>query len=215
LSNPHKTSTKITFHAIDITTKNEVQDFFENLEAPPDILINNAGFLAAPANFLDVNLGEYWKSFSTSIFGTALVTQAFLRCRQRNGPPATPAVVVTLNTIGAYSARVTLLSSYGASKAALARWSELISADILETVVRFVSVHLGAVKTDMGLKSRLDGVFPNTDPKLAGDFVAWVTSDEARFLFSRLAWVNWDVEELLSKKEEIVTKDLLRTNLSM
>jgi hypothetical protein len=35
-------------------------------------------------------------------------------------------------TLGAYSVRVPNLSSFGASKAALARWSELISADIPE-----------------------------------------------------------------------------------
>ncbi|KAH7324917.1 hypothetical protein B0I35DRAFT_348081 [Stachybotrys elegans] len=215
LSSTVKTSTRITYHATDITSEADVEKLFAVISATPDILINNAGFLAAPSNFLDADLNEYWKSFSTNILGTALVTQSFLRRRQRDGPPRTPAVVVTLNTIGAYSVRVPHLSSYGASKAALARWSELISVDVPDQVARFISVHPGAVKTDMGIKSGLDGVFPSTDPTLAGDFVVWSVTEEAKFLTGRFAWVNWDVEELVAKKEEIVAKDLLRTSLSI
>ncbi|KAH7024314.1 uncharacterized protein B0I36DRAFT_352564 [Microdochium trichocladiopsis] len=156
-----KTSTKVAYYAVDITSKDDVENLFASISTIPDILVNNAGFLAAPSNFLDADLDEYWKSFSINIFGTAL----------QAGSPSNPAVVVTLNTIGAYSVRVPHLSSYGASKAALARWSESIAVDIPEHVARFISVHPGAVKTDMGIKSGLDGVFPSTDPALAGDFV--------------------------------------------
>jgi NAD(P)-dependent dehydrogenase (short-subunit alcohol dehydrogenase family) len=215
LSSKIRTSTKITYYTTDITSKADVENLFASISASPDILINNAGFLAAPSNFLDADLEEYWKSFSINVLGTALVTQSFLRRRQQDGPQSTPAVVVTLNTIGAYSVRVPLLSSYGASKAALARWSELISVDVPEQVARFISVHPGAVKTEMGIKSGLDGVFPSTDPELAGDFVVWAVTEEAKFLSGRFAWVNWDVEQLVAKKEEIMAKDLLRTSLSV
>jgi len=215
LSSIVRTTTKITYHAADIASKADVKNLFASISASPDILINNAGFLAVPSNFLDADLDEYWKSFSTNILGTALITQYFLRRNQQDGPPDSPAVVITLNTVGAYSVRVPLLSSYGASKAALARWSELISVDVPEQVARFISVHPGAVKTDMGIKSGLDGVFPSTDPTFAGDFIVWAVTEEAKFLSGRFAWVNWDVEQLVAKQEEIVAKDLLRTSLSI
>jgi hypothetical protein len=66
----------------------------------------------------------------------------------------------------------------------------------------------------MGTKSGLDGVFPPTDPALAGDFTAWACSEEAKFLAGRFAWVNWDVPELVAAKEEIISKDLYRTSLT-
>jgi hypothetical protein len=66
----------------------------------------------------------------------------------------------------------------------------------------------------MGIKSGLDNVFPSTDAKLAGDFILWTTSEEAKFLSGRFVWVNWDVDELVAMKEEILKGDLLRTNLS-
>jgi len=39
--------------------------------------------------------------------------------------------------------------------------------------------------------------------ELAGDFVVWDASQEAKFLKGRFAWVNWDVEELEASWNEI------------
>ena len=74
--------------------------------------------------------------------------------------------------------------------------------------VRFVSVHPGAIHTDMGVKSGLTGL-DMTDLDLAASFVLWASSSEAEFLKGRFAWANWDVEELKAKKDEILKKDLL------
>jgi NAD(P)-dependent dehydrogenase (short-subunit alcohol dehydrogenase family) len=206
---------KVSYHAVDISSKDDVKRFFDSLTTAPDFLVNNAGFLATPANFIEADLDDYWESFTTNVFGTALFTQAYLRHHEAHKSSTTPpAVVVTLNTIGAYSVRVPGLSSYGASKAALARWSELVSVDVPETTARFISVHPGALKTEMGAKSGLDGAFPSTDVKLAADFVVWTTSDEAQFLAGRFVWVNWDVDELLAAKDEVISKDSFRTSLS-
>ena len=78
------------------------------------------------------------------------------------------------------------LAAYGASKAALARSSELIAVDIPETSARFTSVHPGVVKTAMAAKSGLGRVFPSTDLQLASEFIVWASSKEASFLAGRL-----------------------------
>lgn len=206
-------NTKLSYHTVDVTSKKDVQRLFDTLKSTPDILINNAGFLASPSNFVDADLDEYWESFTVNVYGTAVVTQSFLKQRRR-AQASEPAVVVTLNTIGAYSFRIPGLSSYGASKAAAARWSELVAVDVPESEARFVSVHPGLVKTQMSAKSGLEGTHPDTDPKLAASFIAWLTSQEASFLAGRFAWVNWDVDELVAKKNEILEKDLFRTSIS-
>ena len=207
-------STTTSFYQADISSKSDVKKLFDSLTISPDVLVNNAGFMATPANFIQADLDEYWEAFTINVYGTALVTQSFLRHREAL-KPSTPAVVISLNTIGAYSVRIPHLSSYGASKAALARWSEMIAVDVPETTARFISIHPGSVKTDMGIKSGLDGVFRGTDPKLAGDFVVWAASEEARFLNGRFAWVNWDVADLVAAKEEITRKDYYRTSLTV
>ena len=91
----------------------------------------------------------------------------------------------------------------------------MIAVDIPKTTARFISVHPGSIGTAMGIKSGLDGVFRPTDPRLAGDFIAWAASEEARFLAGRFAWVNWDIADLVAAKDEIISKDLYRTSLSV
>ena len=205
--------TRLSFYQVGISSKSDVKKLFDSLTVSPDVLVNNAGFMATPANFIQADLDEYWEAFTINVYGTALLTQSFLRHREAL-KASTPAVIISLNTMGAYSVHVPQLSSYGASKAALARWSELIADDVPETTARFISIHPGAISTAMSIKSGLDGVFPPIDLKLAGDFIAWASSEEACFLAGRFAWVNWDVADLVAAKEEIVSKDYYRTSLT-
>ena len=39
--------------------------------------------------------------------------------------------------------------------------------------------------------------------ELAGEFIVWAASKEARFLKGKFAWVNWDVEELKAAANDI------------
>jgi hypothetical protein len=49
---------------------------------------------------------------------------------------------------------------------------------------------------------------------LPAAFCVWlVTSIVADFLRGRLSWANWDVDELLARKDDIVEGDLLNVRL--
>jgi len=210
-------NTKVSIFKVDISSKTDVKNLFDSLKTSPDFLVNNAGFLATPENFVNADLDEYWKAFTVNIYGTALVTQSFLRHREALKSSTSSAVVITINTMGAYSQafKASGLSSYVSSKAALARWSEAVADDVPESTARFISVHPGGVKTNMAAKSGIEesGDFPFTDVKLTGNFIAWASSEEAAFLSGRFVWVNWDVDELVKAKKEIVRKDLYKTSL--
>ena len=209
---------KISTFVVDISSKDSVKALFDSLKTSPDVLVNNAGYMATPEKFVDADLEEWWSAFTTNVYGTALVTQSFLRHRQALNSSTAPAVVITINTMGAYSQpfRAPGLSSYCASKAALARWSETLGDDVPASTARFISVHPGGVKTDMAAKSGIEesADFPFTDVRLTSNFVVWVASEEAEFLGGRFCWVNWDVDELVKAKEEILGRDLFRTSLS-
>jgi len=41
----------------------------------------------------------------------------------------------------------------------------------------------------------------------------WLVSSEADFLRGKFVWVNWDVDELRTRKEEILNTDILDTKL--
>ena len=51
--------------------------------------------------------------------------------------------------------------------------------------------------------------------ELPAHFMVWLSHDVAktRFLSGRFVWVNWDVEELLQRKEEIGKSDVFTMGL--
>lgn len=88
-----------------------------------------------------------------------------------------------------------------------------MAVEVPESVARFVSVHPGAVESAMNVKSGLKGLIPETHLQLAAEFIVWVASKEAAFLNGRFVWVNWDVDELIARKEDILKNGLLVTTL--
>lgn len=211
--------TDVQYRVVDITSQESVKAMFQSITKPLDVLVNNAGFLSKPENIVHADLKEWWTSFEVNVLGTAAVTQAFLQARAKQNATE-QAVVLNLNTVGAYNVLAPLLSAYTASKAATWRMTEIFSEDISKSNevpggVRFISVHPGYVRTAMAEKSGLEGFFEPTNPRLAAEFIAWSASQEASFLANRLAWVNWDVDELVARKGEIVERDMLRTAMSM
>ena len=119
--------TKVEYRVADISSKADVQRLFSSLDASPDFLVNNAGYLPDRAPFVYGDLDEWWRGFEVNVFGTALVTQSYLRHRRSLASPQKmcQAVVLSLNTFGAHTVRIPDLSAYGTRKAALARWNEL------------------------------------------------------------------------------------------
>ena len=49
--------------------------------------------------------------------------------------------------------------------------------------------------------------------ELATGFIVWAASPEAEFLKGKFVWSNWDVEELIAKKEEISSTAQLTNGL--
>ncbi|KAL6899933.1 hypothetical protein GGI43DRAFT_427646 [Trichoderma evansii] len=207
-------ATRFTAIAADISSKNDVKMLFESLLDSPDVLVNNAGYMPVPEKFQDADIDEWWSGYTINVFGTALVTQTYLKHRETKASKTGPGVIITLNTIAAYSFDMPSLSAYGSSKAALARWLEIVSHDVPQEVARFISVHPGAVATDMGHKAGIIDTLAVTEAALTGDFTAWLASDEASFLAGRFVWVNWDYEQLISRKQEILENNLFRAALT-
>lgn len=55
----------------------------------------------------------------------------------------------------------------------------------------------------------------NDDVALCGGFLTWLTKEKRSWLSGRYVSVNWDVEELEKRKNEIVEKDLLVMRMTM
>lgn len=209
---------QVISHVTDIVSASDVAQLFKSIGTESlDVLVNNAGYMPNACPFVDADLHDWWRGFEVNILGTAQITQAFLWHRRaiskQQGQPLSPAVVLNLNTGAALNYPVPSSTSYASSKAALARFNELLAVDVPESEARFVALHPGVVKTDMYDRSPGASLAPVTEAKLTGDWVVWAASKEADFLSGRFAWVNWDVGELVSKKSEILEGDLLKTDL--
>jgi NAD(P)-dependent dehydrogenase (short-subunit alcohol dehydrogenase family) len=97
-------------------------------------------------------------------------------------------------------------SAYGLSKLVNLQFSSSLAAEYPNVVS--VSMHPGMVESPM----TLDGFrkFSKDTPELAGGAAVWLSTDKAAFMNGRFLDVNWDVEELEARKEEIVTADKLK-----
>lgn len=51
--------------------------------------------------------------------------------------------------------------------------------------------------------------------ELAGNTIVYLTQQRQEWLAGRYVSVNWDMEELFAKKDEIVEKDLLRVRMAV
>ena len=73
----------------------------------------------------------------------------------------------------------------------------------------FLSLH----RTSQALWVTIEDETDHAAVDLSGHFCLWLVSSEANFLRGKFVWVNWDVEELKARKDEILSTDLLDTKL--
>jgi NAD(P)-dependent dehydrogenase (short-subunit alcohol dehydrogenase family) len=195
--------------ALEITDESSVEAAFKKIaESYPtiDILVNNAGLFASDGQFLgSADISKWWADFEVNVKGTVLVTRDFLSQLK----PGQPAHIVYL-TSGAGLATLPGGSAYGITKLADIRLAAYVAAE--HPHVRVTALHPGIVHTEMA--SEFFVPYAKDTPALPGSVVNWLTSEEAAFLRGRYITANWDVNELIARKEEIVEKDLLTVQLS-
>lgn len=126
------------------------------------------------------------------------------------GPDQT-ATVVNL-TSGAARAAIPAASGYGLSKLGDLQLTAYITAE--NPNVTSFALDPGVVLTDMHSEMRAFRKFAKDTPDLVGSVGVWLTSNQAKFMNGRYISINWDVEELVARQEEIVSGNLLTLTLS-
>ncbi|KAK4700773.1 hypothetical protein P7C70_g5473, partial [Phenoliferia sp. Uapishka_3] len=164
--------------------------------------------------------------------GTYLGTRELLRQIEAK-PRAFPVTIINTSSLAA-ALNFPQMSAYNASKSALNRFTELTHYENLDTVRAF-AYHPGGVDTRMArdaLGERFHQVPRDSTPELAAGFSLWLaTKPEADFLSGRYVSCKWvcpfnfcdraylfieapgeqDVDELVAKKDEIISEALLFT----
>ncbi|KAH6651610.1 hypothetical protein BKA67DRAFT_571350 [Truncatella angustata] len=196
-------STKVHISPADITDAaaiNKIFNFSVSELGHVDIVVNNAAFLPTISALKDADLKNWWRGFEVNVLGTATVTQAFLKTK----PAGLKGTVISINTSVAHYGIFPGYSAYVASKMASQRMNESFQAESSD--VRFISLQPGGVDTEMYAKFHMPEDYAMTDIQLPSDTCVWLASDEAEFLGGRFVWTNWDAEELIKRKDTIISE---------
>ncbi|KAJ0417536.1 hypothetical protein BJY00DRAFT_325515 [Aspergillus carlsbadensis] len=169
-----------------------------------DILINNAGSGDSPLPILEVEPEKWWRNFEVMVKGTFLMTQQFL---QLNGKDS-EVTIINITSAAAFNTTA-CLSSYSLSKLCQIQLQAFVRAE--NPNVRAVSLHPGILMTRMTPPAFQR--FARDTFELVGRVAVWLATEQARFMDGRYMSVNWSVDELVGRKEEIVSDRLLEVAL--
>jgi NAD(P)-dependent dehydrogenase (short-subunit alcohol dehydrogenase family) len=183
----------------------QVQQQFSSL----DVLVNNAGHLEPWVPIAESDPDSWLKSWQVNMKGSYLMTRAFLPLLLKSR-----AKTVVNVTTAATNLVIPGASAYTASKFALLRFNEFMATEYREQGLVAIAVHPGGVPTELALNMPpFAHAFLTDTAELAADTVCWLTEERREWLTGRYVSANWDMLELLGKREEIVEGDKLKMRM--
>ncbi|KAF9368461.1 hypothetical protein CPC16_005325 [Podila verticillata] len=174
-----------------------------------DILVNNAGYLEEWKPVAETDPAEWWRSWEVNVKGLYLVTRAFLPLLLQGSQKT----IINVSSVGAlHTSRGA--SAYQTNKFAVLRFTEFLAVEYGDQGIVAIAIHPGGVLTELArnLPQDFHGILVDT-PELAADSIAWLTQHQLQWLSGRYVSVNWDLPELMTKKEEIVEGDKLKMRI--
>ena len=194
----------------DTTRPDDVEAWVKRTErelGPIDLLVANAGVSGSGRPFLEESTEEWWRVFEVNVLGTYLCCRAVGARMAERGHGR----IVNVGSGGSYlpivNPTISLGTSYGPSKAALGRFTEILAAALGPRGVHVFLISPGLVRTSM--TDRMGDAAPWTPPELAPKLVCVLASGRADALAGRYLHAEHDdIEDLISRADEIVANDL-------
>ena len=150
-------------------------------------------------------------TWEVNVRGPYLLTRALLPMMLEEGER----IIVNIGSVGAHCT-FPGASSYQISKFALMRFTEFVMTDYGAQGIVAHTVHPGGVATDMSLRMPESyHAYLHDTPELAGNTVVWLTRERREWLAGRYISVNWDMEELATRKDDIVGSDKLKMRMAL
>jgi NAD(P)-dependent dehydrogenase (short-subunit alcohol dehydrogenase family) len=182
----------------DVSKREDVEGWARDV----DVLVNNAGISGPEGPTPDVD--EWWRTFEVNVLGVFLCCRTFApRMVDRGGGR-----IVNVASGAAYlPATIRSSTAYGASKAAVHRFSELLAAQLTPQNVFVFSISPGLVRTSM--TEHYGDDLPWTPPECAPELVCALASGEFDALAGRYLHAEHDPPaELRARIDEILAGDL-------
>jgi 3-oxoacyl-[acyl-carrier protein] reductase len=194
----------------DVSDASDVERWIEATErelGPIELLVCNAGISGSGMPFLAEDPGEWWHVFEVNVRGAYLCCRAVAPRMAERGRGR----IVNIGSGGSYlpitNPTVALGTSYGASKAALGRFTETLAAALGALGIHVFLISPGLVRTDM--TERFGDDAPWTPPELAPKLVHVLASGRADALAGLYLHAEHDdIEDLIRRADEILANDL-------
>jgi 3-oxoacyl-[acyl-carrier protein] reductase len=185
----------------DVSRREDVERWAAEL-GEVDLLVNNAGISGPEGAFAEVD--AWWQVFEVNVLGVYLCCRAFApRMVERGGGR-----IVNVASGSAYLPATNANdNAYGASKAAVHRFGELLANQLRASGVFVFSISPGLVRTSM--TARWGDDMPWTPPECAPNLVLALASGEFDALAGRYLHAEHDPPEALrDRMQEILDGDL-------
>ena len=194
----------------DVSRRDDVEAWIARTESelgPIALLVNCAGIGGSGKPFLEEPPEEWWRVFEVNVLGAYLCTRLVAPGMADRGGGR----IVNVGSGGSYlpvtDPNIALGTSYGPSKAALGRFSELLAVALEPLGVHVFLFSPGLVRTEM--TERFGDDAPWTPPELAPRLVRALASGRADALAGRYIHAEHDdVEDLIRRADEIAANDL-------
>jgi 3-oxoacyl-[acyl-carrier protein] reductase len=191
----------------DVSKEEDVDEMVATVErelGPIDLLVNNAGVGLQGNLPWEEEPADWWHIFEINVLGAYLCSRAVLRGMVERGHGR------IVNT-GSGASYLPMggggPTAYGASKAALGRFAELLAGQVARYGISVFVFSPGLVRTDMTEPFGDD--MPWTPPELAPRLVRVLASGRADKLAGRYIHAEHDdIEALIERADEIVERDL-------
>jgi NAD(P)-dependent dehydrogenase (short-subunit alcohol dehydrogenase family) len=201
----HELPGGIAIHA-DVADAAHTQAVIDEVESdigPVDVLVNNAGIGGgkAPQVLWDMDVDDWWRVQETNLKGPMLYCHAVLPGMIERGHGS-------IINIGSYIAirPMAEATAYAASKAALARFTDCLAADLAETGVQAYCISPGLVLTDMTRDLPFIRHIPDKDfnqPEDIAERVCRLVTGRYAALAGCFLHVKDDLDRLLENAEKI------------
>ncbi|KAJ4292763.1 hypothetical protein N0V90_009426 [Kalmusia sp. IMI 367209] len=206
--NPNETTT-VVFESVDLSKRVDVDAAFASAlekigKVQIDIFIHSAGILQTQGDVAGYDYDEYRKGLDLNMTGAFNALQTAL-------PLLAPeAKVFNISSCIAHIGLMPRSWAYAATKIANSKMFEYLQAE--NPNLHVVNVHPGVVNTEINADIVVSGVGVD-DVELPAHFLVWLVSREAEFLKGKFVWVNWDVDELKTRADEIKGSLILTVGL--
>jgi 3-oxoacyl-[acyl-carrier protein] reductase len=189
----------------DVSKRKDVEAMTATVErelGPIDLLVNNAGVGPSRSLPWKDDPADWWRVFEINVLGPFLCCRAVLPGMVERGRGR----IVNTGS-GASYLPMGGATSYGASKAALGRFGELLAGQVAELGIAVFTISPGLVRTKMTEPFGDDA--PWTPPELAPRLVRVLASGRADRLAGRYIHAEHDdIDALIERADEIEQRDL-------